>query len=261
MINDCCTVKFEGSQSATLLKVQRAILYLNIQTFITNCTFSNNTGGGYSAVIAIDCSNHDTICSTITNSSISDNNNLTGISITNSVVHFKGCNVIQNNKGTNGAGITLRSTDYIEVQGELRLYNNTADGRGGAILVKKPLFKSQEALSLCTINFYDSSSKLFFSGNRAGKGGSDMYGAILMGCDNVGSVVSHIGQSNETSWYFDTPLMKHLHFSNTDRLSSMSSDPIMVCFCNNSNLPDCSDRSHHIQTYPGLEINTSIATV
>ena len=159
------------------------------------------------------------------------------------------------------AGITLRSTDYIEVQGELRLYNNTADGRGGAILVKKPLFKSQEALSLCTINFYDSSSKLFFSGNRAGKGGSDMYGAILIGCDNVGSVVSHIGQSNETSWYFDTPLMKHLHFSNTDRLSSMSSDPIMVCFCNNSNLPDCSDRSHHIQTYPGLEINTSIATV
>ena len=90
-----------------------------------------------------------------------------------------------------------------------------------------------------------------------------MYGAILMGCDNNdGSYVSHVGQSNETSWYFDTPLMKHLHFSNTDRLSSMSSDPIMVCFCNTTtNLPDCSDRTHHIQTYPGLEINTSIATV
>ena len=41
----------------------------------------------------------------------------------------------------------------------------------------------------------------------------------------------------------------------------MSSDPIMVCFCNNSNLPDCSDRIHHIKTYPGLEINTRIATV
>ena len=24
---------------------------------------------------------------------------------------------------------------------------------------------------------------------------------------------------------------------------------------------DCSDRTHHIQTYPGIEINTSIATV
>ena len=74
--------------------------------------------------------------------------------------------------------------------------------------------------------------------------------------------VPHVGHPNETSWYFDTPLMKHLHFSNTDRLSSMSSDPIMVCFCNTTtNLPDCSDRTHHIQTYPGLEINTTIATV
>ena len=61
---------------------------------------------------------------------------------------------------------------------------------------------------------------------------------------------------------FDIPFKKQLHFSNTDRLSSMSSDPIMVCFCNTTtNLPDCSDRTHHIQTYPGIEINTSIATV
>ena len=56
--------------------------------------------------------------------------------------------------------------------------------------------------------------------------------------------------------------MKFLQFTNTDRLSSMSSDPIMVCFCNDRNLPDCSDRTHHIQTYPGLEISTTpIATV
>ena len=42
-----------------------------------------------------------------------------------------------------------------------------------------------------------------FSGNRAGKGGSDIYGAILMGCDdNVSSYVPHVGQPNETSWYF-----------------------------------------------------------
>ena len=30
---------------------------------------------------------------------------------------------------------------------------------------------------------------------------------------------------------------------------------------NNSKLPDCTDRTHYIQTYPGLEINTTIATV
>ena len=75
-------------------------------------------------------------------------------------------------------------------------------------------------------------------------------------------MVPKLGQPNETSWYFDTPFMKYFHFINTDRLSSMSSDPIMVCFCNTTtNLPDCSNRTHHIQTYPGLEFSIKIATV
>ena len=102
---------------------------------------------------------------------------------------------------------------------------------------------------------------MVFSGNKAEIAGSDTYGAVLMNCTDGFKYVPNIGQSNETSWYFDTPLVSYLHFKNTDRLSSMSSDPIMVCFCNNSNLPDCSDRIHHIKTYPGLEINTRIATV
>ena len=250
-INDC---QFERSQSVG------AILYLRLpRAAITNCTFSNNTGG--QSVITIDSINDpDTII--LANSSISDNN-MTGIRIVKGAIFFKGCNVIQNNRNTEGAGIALLSTVYISVQGELLLYNNTADKHGGAILVRKP---SLEPLHIgenaCTIHFYDSFGKIFFSKNKAGKGGSDMYGAILMGCENDGSYVSHVGRPNETSWYFDTPLMKHLHFNNTDRLSSMSSDPIMVCFCNTTtNLPDCSDRTHHMQTYPGLEISTSIATV
>ena len=258
-INNC---QFEGSQNV------QVILYLgNPVTTITNCTFSNNTGGH--SVILYD-TKFDPILSLvkITNSSVSDNN-MTGITILGgNAVHFVGQNVIQNNRNTEGAGIILSSNSKIEIQDELLLYNNTADKHGGAILVRKPIFKSVEKY-VCTVQFDNNSSKLLFSGNRAGKGGSDMYGATLMGCDIHNPFshphvphVEHVGQSNETSWYLDTPLMKHFHFSNTDRLSSMSSDPIMVCFCNTTtNLPDCSDRTHHMQTYPGLEINTSIATV
>ena len=195
---------------------------------------------------------------------ISENNHMTGITLIDTFAGFSGRNVIKNNRNTEGAGITLYSTDNILVQGELLLYNNTADKHGGAILVKQPSIQAQRnQFILCTLQFYEPSSSVTFSGNRAGKGGSDMYGAILMGCDNAGFPVPHVGRPNESSWYFDTFLIKkYLHFSNTDRLSSMSSDPIMVCFCNTtSNLPDCSDRTHHTQTYPGLEINTSIATV
>ena len=205
-------------------------------------------------------------CGIISNCIISDNN-MTGIVIFKSThgLYFIGRNVIQNNRNTQGAGIVLMNYVRIAVSGELLLYNNTAEKLGGAILVIHPLFKSQQPNSYCTMNLYDTSS-VIFSGNRAGQGGSDVYSATLMGCDvlydNRERFISHIGQPNEISWYFDTPLMKHIHFSNTDRLSSMSSDPIMVCFCNTTtNLPDCSDRTHHIQTYPGVDFNTSIATV
>ena len=174
---------------------------------------------------------------------------MTGITLIASNVVFNGRNVIQNNRNTEGAGITLSMQASIAVYGELCLYNNTADERGGAILLQSSIYAVDHQTE-CTITVY--------SGNRARKGGSDIYGAVLMGCYDV----PHVGQPNETSWYFDTPLSKYFHFTNTDRLSSMASDPIMVCFCNNSGLPDCSDRTqHHMQSYPGLEINTSIATV
>ena len=226
---------------------------------ITNCIFSNNTGGR--SVIAAGSGN----IYIVVKSSIISDNNMTGITLDSANIKFIGRNVIQKNRNTEGAGIVLVLPAYIQIDGELILYNNTADKHGGAIIVKQPLlyYLPNHASQYCTLSLKNPSSSVTFSGNRAGKGGSDIYGAILMGCDdNVSSYVPHVGQPNETSWYFDIPFKKQLHFSNTDRLSSMSSDPIMVCFCNTTtNLPDCSDRTHHIQTYPGIEINTSIATV
>ena len=245
-----------------------SIIHLSqVQANITNCIFSNNTSdaNGRSVIIL----QHTGYGDVIHSCKISDND-MTGITVILTSVKFSGHNVIQNNRNTEGAGITLLLPAYIGVNGELLLYHNTADNHGGAILVKQSrsplsLYEGNIAMSnSCTLQL---TGTIKLSGNRAGKGGSDMYGAILMDCNNNVDTyepyyVPHVGLQNETSWYFDTPLMKQLHFSNTDRLSSMSSDPIMVCFCNTtSNLPDCSDRTNHIQTYPGLEINTSIATV
>ena len=262
---DNCII--ERSQSGTALLQVSGMVYL-----ISNCTFSKNSGNQsvimihQSDDINLEClsKNISTYCGIIRNCLISDNN-MTGIVILKSTkgLIFKGHNVIQNNRNTQGAGIVLMSNVYIIVSGELLLYNNTADKHGGAILVIQPLFNSQLPIPICTMNLYGASSSVIFSGNRAGQGGSDMYGAILMGCyDDLGNIISHVGHSNETSWYFDTPFKKYLNFINTDRLSSMSSDPTMVCFCNTTtNLPDCSDRTLHIQTYPGLEFSTKIASV
>ena len=266
-MNNC---QFEGSTNVPIV----LSLLNTVQNVFTNCTFSNNTGG--QSVISIYQSQLANSYNTFINCTISDNN-MTGLTLFGTAVHFIGRNVIQNNRNTEGAGITIGLPSLVIVEGQLLLYNNTADKQGGAIIVKQLPVLSSRSYDInkqpCTLHCTKSTS-LIFSGNRAGKGGSDMYGAILMGCAKISPNqlylrfwpgahhITHVGHPNETSWYFDTPFIKYFHFNNTDRLSSMSSDPIMICFCNTSNLPDCSDRTqHHIQTYPGLEISTSIATV
>ena len=266
------TIQMDSCQFIGSTGVPSVVYLHQVQASITNCKFSNNTSAGNGrSVVTLQLTGFNDII----HSCIISDNAMTGITLIETSGTFSGRNVIQNNRNTDGAGITLLSPAYIQIKGELHLYNNTADRHGGAILVTQSLLLASQQRSLmllytkvftstpCTLMpLVNLSSMVFFSGNRAGEGGSDLYGGILMGCDNNGSHVQHLGQSKEISWYFDTPLMKYFHFSNTDRLSSMSSDPIMVCFCNTTtNLPDCSDRTHHIQTYPGLEINTSIAIV
>ena len=242
--------------------------HFDFMVIIINCVFSNNTSDNDGRSVIIFQSNGNQ--NIIVHSCIISDNNMTGITLVQGNARLHGRNVIQNNRNTEGAGITVFTPASISIDGELLLINNTADKHGGGILLKKTILGMQKTmkasrykhmLKLCTFEKFSNASFVIFSGNKASEGGSDMYGAILMGCYNKHHI-PHVGHPNETSWYFDTPLMKYFHFSNTDRLSSMSSDPIMVCFCNNTtNLPDCSDRAHHIQTYPGLEINTLIATV
>ena len=236
---------------------------------LRNCSFSNNSG--HSAIIL-----HQSQCS-IHDSTISDNN-MTAITITQrQMLNVYGRTVIQNNRYKEGAGITIVLPGKIVVYGQLYMYNNIADEHGGAILAVSQPLSTQLGLDFdsksCTLDFFGNTGKVIFSGNRAGKGGSDIYGAKLTNCaanpnDPLGRSftkrIKPVGHSNETSWYLELPnlIMNHFNFSNTDRLSSISSDPIMVCFCNSSGLPDCSDRTlHHIQIYPGLEISTTLATV
>ena len=187
------------------------VVYLTqTTTSIINCIFSNNSGD-HTVILTDKLTN-------FVNSSISSNN-MTGITGISTTIKFSGHNVIQNNKYSEGAGITLLEQSVINVNdGELLLYNNTAYKHGGAILAVKKLDHSfSEGYNQeCTIklsNFSGPFPVINFSGNRAEGGGSDIYGATLMGCYNSRydplDIVLHVGQPNETSWYFDTPLMNH----------------------------------------------------
>ena len=202
------------------------------------------------------------------------NNKMTAITASNAVMVFLGENVIHNNSNTDGAGIymTWVSRILLGAGSKLVFQDNTVAKIGGAILVQSsPLAPVLEHLcSIAPRNAYSlSKPQLIFSGNQALEGGSDVYNGKLMGCDILTMRgyrnVSRQGRSNETSYYFDfKALSEYINFKfiNSSKLSSMSSNPIMVCFCDNTSQPDCSNRSRpHINMYPGQEVFLTIATV
>ena len=251
------SVSISNSRFHGCYNLPSVLLVLKHSVTIKNSIFFNNTNGR--SVITFYKSN-----SCITTSIISDNS-MVGITAIRCNIDFHGRNVIQNNRHTEGAGITMILPGIITTYDELYLLNNTAENHGGAILVipvsNTFALQYNNIVKSCSFDFFTNSS-ISLSGNTAGSGGDDVYGATLINCvAPIFNKASFVGQRNESSYYFDSPLLKYFHIADTDRLSSMSSDPIMVCFCI-TDRPDCSDRTpRYIETYPGLEINTTIATV
>ena len=196
---------------------------------IRNCYFFDNSGGSVISVSTINM----LLFSNVTFA----NNSMTAVAVWNGFVQFSGSNEIQNNHGT---GIFLQGSSFIKVNGksELTFLNNTARTVGGAIEVNDMRTFPND---YCSILVSDD-SQIIFSGNQAVEGGGDVYGARLVDCLDINNnSVLRQGQPNETSWYFNIPQSHTMQFNNTDTLSSFSSDPIMVCFCE-SGFPNCSKR-------------------
>ena len=184
---------------------------------------------------------------------------MTGITVLDGgVVEFQALNKIQNNRAREGAGIRLLPNAQVVINGILWICDNIAYQRagGGIFQINNLQIPSDSNNDKCT--FISLVGTMIFSGNRATKGESDAYGLIKLlkpDCDCKPSV------RNE-NLYSGSHSAECFRFNNTDPLSSMSTDPVMVCFCNtSSHLPQCSERTHHTSTYPGMEINATIATL
>ena len=219
--------------------------------FISNCYFTNNSNA--LSVITV----KNSVLS-FTHCTISDNN-MTGITILErGAVLFEEWNKIQNNRASEGAGIKLLPNAQINIDGILWVNDNIAyQGPGGGIY---QITNFQIPYASDSLNFFDKcaitcdTGKINFSGNRATKGGSDAYG--LKSC-KLSPMEIELSPTIH--------LVECFHFNDTDPLSSVSTDPVMVCFCNTSShpeqLPQCSERTHYTSAYPGMEINATIATL
>ena len=200
---------------------------------------------------------------TFNNVTITDHN-ITGLHIYNSLITIADSNTtINKNKGVKGGGIYMRgNSEFIfKPPANLMLSNNDADFGGG-------LFVQQETLEddrpLCFFQIEDESSintgispntHIYSINNIANIAGDFLYGSTgaLLDC----KLTTLFSYYTNTTKAFEELVI----YDNYDSLSTISSNPVKVCFCNNDGHPNCTELTRKINVLPGAYFDINITAV
>lgn len=196
----------------------------------------------------------------ITNITVSDNT-MSGIMLAHSSVIFNGYNLFINNRAENGGGIYILEITFISLAPPVQVVfeHNSAAKRGGAIFISVPPVLAQY---YCLIQPYNLQKypdnediSITFKNNAADVAGAALYGGYINTCFFIQLNHSKLNIANGSLW-FDSIL----HINQTG-LSVISSDPEQVCFCQNSEVIDCSLQALNFSVLPGQTQNIYIVTV
>ena len=215
-------------------------------------------------------------------------NDFSAILLKKSTAHFRGQKMIMNNIGKrNAAVIAHNSTLYFESNcqvefyqnqgdygGALSLYtysvlnviptanvtftNNNARKNGGAIYVDTLSYESPniEFFFQCFYYRYRGQTEtLYFCNNTAVQGGDSIYGGNIDNCyERKSTTARHPG--------FSFPNLDEitLFCNSSDSSSVISSSPIRLCFCSNSNIY-CDSVEQNVRAVPGQTIELSVIAV
>ena len=198
-------------------------------------------------------------------------NKITGIKASASEITLSGNLTFSNNSAYTGSAFILVDNSILILTENCRVHfiNNHASNTGGVFsifntqkfILRNFSFKHNYVffyndyvipISTCFLRTQmdnRSIQNFIFSNNSAGKGGDIVYGGLvaygLNGKKNCMDTFKAISNISETS------------------LSLISSDPLRVCLCNQSELPDCmllDDPTPH-SIYPGQTISISAVVV
>ena len=177
----------------------------------------------------------------------------TGFMVINSLLIVRDTNnLIKGNHGNFGGGMSLEANTNIlfDLPAKLTFIDNHAETKGGAIFVAKSAF----LLDACSFDIPLSNtnpigdSGFYFTNNTANIAGSILYGGDVDTCfvsnfPNVFSQLYHVVEHDEND------------------ISTISSNPINVCFCSEDGVPDCSIDAIDRVGLPGSNVIVSIAIV
>ena len=208
-------------------------------------------------------------CSTCTELQITDihvanNDGARVLTIDCKQVYFYGNNVFANNSVSgNGGGLALFGYSSIAVTSNATLLfsNNTAGQYGGAIYVEQIKW----SLSLDQAAYYcsfirDYNEHVNFESNKAMKAGDNIYGGNYYYCTYHYNTTYY--SPNRTNILLPTMPQHWKHPSSRSQkpFSVISSDPVAVCLCNDSDV-NCSSMSIPKSVYSGESFDVTIALV
>ena len=223
---------------------------------------------------------------TITNANFF-NNEVGALELRRSKLFMGGNISFHNNTGFNGAGIELCADSYMFLKQNtyVSFTNNHARYAGGAIYVKSSDCNRQgDAATKCFFNLYfpyknvpSTPSQIRFASNTAQYAGSALYGGFIDACypykiteEGVNNIILEVVENFAT----DGPLAQYhsglagissqlfnLIFKfYQSGLSVVSSDPALICFCENGH-PNCTIKQKYVSTYPGRVFTVSAVAV
>ena len=197
------------------------------------------------------------------------------------VVQPQGYLSFTNNSAENGGGIYLRRNSRLVTvskfpgilndEGENGFVkfidNNAKNGSGGAIYMADEnsvsCFSIECLIQSVAFNKLLSNAAgtdirlILFSGNTATHYGSNIFGGLFDRC--TPSPFATIYTDESTSQYYSG--IDYLQTISNIALNSIASDPVRVCFCNNTGQPDCTYETFTIKVKKGQNFSISIAAV
>ena len=185
-------------------------------------------------------------------------------------IHITNRASFSDNYAANGGAVTLSfSAMKVLSSATVEFTRNKAEGLGGAIYISKPYAReifcepSGIRYNKCSIQIFpvnDSAancqSPFSVSENRAGIAGNVIYGGLLSACMHCVVTNAHFNCPNTTTSDVD----KIFQYENSSELSSFTSDPTRVCFCEHG-IPDCYKAVSNITVHPGEQFILSLAIV
>ena len=178
--------------------------------------------------------------------------NMTGIGCDLCGLLFSGYNIISNNTTPYaGGGLVVNNSGYAttEKHGTVIFINNTAT-KGGALYSNSNNPHSLAwSLNICTFPKF----KAFFQNNTSHITGDNLYGGLFHNC--------WLQKAYMVIRNFKDVLNCYTIAYKSQAYTSVSSDPIGVCLCNQHNVIDYYSNPNPIVVYPGQSFNISLITV